>query len=117
MGRLLVQFHLSSRDNLLHQLRAHFIRSTRIRVPMDTKDRHLRVFSQSHELLIEISLTDNMSAALDCEPIGVFDNSLVLPQYLRGHSELRSTHYDSREGSMNKVSSGLLEPSEDIIPD
>jgi hypothetical protein len=117
MGRLFIQFHLNSWNDLLDHLCALFIRSTRIRVPMDTKNRHLRVFSQSQELILEIRLANNMSAALDCQPICVFDNSLMLSQYLRGHSEPGSTNNDSREGNMNKVSSGFLEPSADVIPD
>jgi hypothetical protein len=117
MGRLLIKFHLNARDNLLHNFCTLLIRSTSIRVPVDAKNRHLRILSKAQELLIEISLADNMRAALDSQSISIFDNSLMLSQYLGGHSEPRSTHDDSREGSVNKLSSSLLKTSADVIPD
>jgi hypothetical protein len=117
MGRLFIKFHLNSRNDFLDQLSALFIRSTGITVSMNTKNRHKRILSKSEKFIVEISFSNNMSAALDSQPIGVFNNPLMLPQNLRRHSEPRSTHYDSREGSMNKVSPVLLKPFADAVPD
>jgi hypothetical protein len=84
---------------------------------MNTKNWHTRIFLESQELVIEISFANNMSAALNSQPIGILNYLLMLPQNLRRYGEPRSAHYDSGKGSMDKIGSGLLETSTDVIPD
>ena len=83
MRCVLIEIHLSSGNNVLDQLRALLIRSTRITVAMHTKNRHRGIFSQSDEFIVEISFSNNMGASLDSQSIGGFDNLLVLAQCLR----------------------------------
>jgi hypothetical protein len=117
MCRLFIKLHLNSRDDLLDNLCALLKWSALITVPMKAKNRNIGVLSKSRELLIEIGLSDNVSTALNSQPIGVFNNPLIFSQNLGRESDPRSAHYNSWESSMDKVSSGLLETSADIIPD